>query len=145
MATIYSHPRTWRKKPIGNWNLAEIYPIGMCISVHYTLFETRVVMFKPLPLNPPLPLLRWSNDQPQSRHLHGCHGHEATTGHGCRNILQKKIDTSFFHDKTMSYVYSRTCHWKQNWKNAHNFVHMGTSIVPLDYSHYLFVFNQYII
>ena len=47
-------------------------------------------MFKPLPLNPPLPLLRWSNDQPQSRNLHGCHGHETTTGHGCRNILQKK-------------------------------------------------------
>ena len=60
-------------------------------------------------------------------------------------FCKKKVDISFCHDKTMSYVYSRTCHWKQNWKNAHNFVHMDTSIVPLAYSHYLFVFFHYIL
>ena len=48
-------------------------------------------MFKTLPLNPPLLLLRWSNEKPRSRDLHGCHGHETITGHGCRNTLQKKM------------------------------------------------------
>ena len=31
-------------------------------------------------------------------------------------FCKKKVDTSFSHDKTMLCVYSRTCHWKKNWK-----------------------------
>ena len=46
-------------------------------------------------------------------------------------FCKKKVDTSFWHDKTMLYVYSRTCHSKRNWKNAHNFVYKDTSMVPL--------------
>ena len=54
-------------------------------------------------------------------------------------FCKRKVDTSLCHDKTMFiYVYSRTCHWKKNWKNAHNFVHVDTSIVPLAYTPFLY-------
>jgi hypothetical protein len=96
-------------------------------------------MFKPLPLNPPLPLLRWSNDQIQSRDLHGCLAVMAMKLQlvtVAEIFRKKKVDTSFCHDKTMLYVYSRTCHTQQKLKNAHNFVHMDTSIVPLAIAYY---------
>ncbi len=67
-ANMHSHPRyregktDWKLESLRN--ISRWVPIGMCISVH--LFSrTRMVIFKPLPLNPPLPLLRWSNERPQ--------------------------------------------------------------------------------
>jgi hypothetical protein len=97
MATIYSHPRNHEGK---NWklkslrNISDRVQIGMYISVHYTFWDACGDV-EATTTKPSLPLLRWSIDQPQSRDLHGCHGHETTTGHECRNILQKKVDTSF--------------------------------------------------
>ena len=48
----------------------------------------------------------------------------------CKN----KVDTLLCHDETMLYVYWSTFHSKRNWKNAHNFVHMDTSMVPPVYN-----------
>ena len=124
----------WRKKPIGNWNHSKYIRSGTnwdvykhplyflrrvwwCLShYHWTLhFRCSVEALISLNLAISTAVMAMKLQLVTDAEI----------------FWKKKVDTSFCHDKTMSYVYRGTCHWKQNWKNAHNFVHMDTSIVPL--------------
>jgi hypothetical protein len=71
-------------------------------------------MFKPLSLNPPLPLLVEAMISLNLAISTSVMAMKLQLVTDAEVFRKKQVDTSFGHDKTMLCVYSRTCHSKEN-------------------------------